>query len=164
MKYFQVTCNLSICFTLRKSPSCPLPPISELKCVCNWSRHQDRSVSRLSVLTLVVHGTCMFGCVIALLTSFQMSPSSSMGKLSQDLHYWEEALIIYTMAGMATSWCTVSKQQMLFCCSPAQFISVICVLQMLLWSFFFALYPETINLSDRRDVFILHLLLYLQDW
>jgi len=56
----------------------------------------------------------MLGCAIALLTSFQMSPSSNPGKVSQDLHYWEEALIIYTMAGMAASWCTVSKQQMLF--------------------------------------------------
>lgn len=48
-----------------------------------------------------------------------------------------------------------------FCCSRAQFISVIGELHVLLWSLFFALYSETINQSDRRYVFIPHLLL---DW
>lgn len=159
-----MTYNLSVCFTLWKSPSSPPPPISELRCVCNWSLESPGHKCFQAALTLTVGGSCVFGCAIALLTSFQMSPLSSKGKASQDPRYWEEALAICTMAGMPTSWCPVSKQQMLFCCSQADCSSVIGALQMLHWSFFFAPYPETINLSGRRYVFILHLLLPLLDW
>lgn len=147
-----------------KTPFSPLPPVSELRCVCNRSLESPGHKCFQAVLTSAVGGSCMFGCAIPLLTSFQMSPLCSIGKVSQDPHHWEEAPAICTMAGMPTSWCTVSKQQMLFCCSQAQGSSAIGVLQMLPWSFFFAQYPKTINLSDRRYVFILHLLLSLLDW
>lgn len=89
MKYFQVTYNLSVCFTLWKPPSSPLPPVSELRCVCNWSLESPGHKCFQAVLTLAVGQSCMFGCAIALLTSFQMSPPSSMGKVSQDPRYWE---------------------------------------------------------------------------
>lgn len=147
MKYFQVTYNLSVCFSHWKSPSSPPPPVSGLRCVCNRSLESPGHKCFQAVLTLAVGGSCVFGCATALLTGFRNSPSSGMGKVSQDPRYWEDALVICTMAGMPSAWCTVSKQQMLFCCSRARCGWVIGVLQMLPWSFFFAPYPETINLS-----------------
>lgn len=131
--------------------SSPLPPVSELRCVCNWSRESPGHKCFQAVLTLAVGGNCMFGCAIALLTSFQMSPSSSVGKVSQDPRYWEEAPVIHTMAGMPTPWRTVSKQHMPFCCSRAQCSSAIAVLHMLPWCLFLCAISWD-NKSVRQEV------------
>lgn len=84
MKYFQVTYNLSVCFSHWKSPSSPPPPVSELRCVCNRSLESPGHKCFQAALTLAVGRSCVFGCATALLTSFRNSPSSSMGKESQD--------------------------------------------------------------------------------
>lgn len=151
MKCLQVTYNLSVCFTRWKSPSSRLyPPVSELRRVCNRSLESPGHKRFQAVLTSAVGGRCTFGCAIALLTSFQMSPLSSVGKVSQCVHYWEEALVIRT-TGMPASWRTVSKQQMLFCRSRAQCSSVTGVIHMFLWSLFLCIVSWD-NKSVRQEV------------